>query len=117
MIHMDDMYFVAAKKKAQFKIKAHVGPFVCNAKTIGREDDLQLKHMIFKLSFTWSYDPFNLILKLRVEQKKTPYTHTPRPEIEQYMNQIQWEENTLQEAEEHVISTTTSQTPTPQEYQ
>jgi len=43
--------------------------------------------MKFKLSFTWSYDPLGIISKLRVEQRTTPYVHTPRPEIEQYANQ------------------------------
>lgn len=46
--------------------------------------------MNFNLSFTWSYDPLVVISKLRVEQKTTPYTHTPRPEIEQFMNQDEW---------------------------
>ena len=40
--------------------------------------------------------------------------HTQRPEIEKYMNQAEWEENTLQEAEEQPFSMTTSQTITPQ---
>lgn len=56
--------------------------------------------MNFPLSFTWSYDPFGIISKLRVKQKETPYVSTPRPEIEKYMNQHIWVENTLQEAKE-----------------
>ena len=47
--------------------------------------------------------------------KTTPYTHTPRPEIKQYMNKYQWDENILQETQENILSTTTSQTPVPQE--
>ena len=31
------------------------------------------------------------------------------------MNQLEWAENTLQEAEEQLVSTSTSQTPVPQE--
>jgi len=46
--------------------------------------------MKFKLSFTWSYDPLRIISMLRVEKKSTPYTHTPKPEIEKYMNQDKW---------------------------
>lgn len=67
------------------------------------------------LSFTWYYDPFGIIYKLRVEHKETPYLHTQRPKIEKYMNQQNWVENTLQEAEEQVISRTTSETPIPRE--
>lgn len=105
---MDQLHFLAAKKKAQFKIKTQVGPIICNARSAGKEAQTLLKHMNFKLSFTWSYDPLGVISKLRVEQKATPYAHTPRPGIEQYMNQDEWQENTLQEAEEKVISSTTS---------
>lgn len=45
-----------------------------------------LKEMNFKLSFTWSYDPFGIISALRIQLKYTPYNHTPRPELEKYMN-------------------------------
>lgn len=71
--------------------------------------------MNFRLSFAWSYDPFGVIYKLRLEWKKTPYVHTQRPEIETYMNQQDWVENTLQEAKEQVLSRTASETPTPRE--
>lgn len=70
--------------------------------------------MGFQLSFTWSYDPFNIISDLRVELKTTPYNHTPRPEIEKFRNQEQWEENTLQEAKEQVLPPSTLRTPTSQ---
>jgi len=56
------------------------------------------KEMKFSLSFTWSYDPCGIISKLRVENKSSPYIHTSRPEIEQYANQLEWTENSLQEA-------------------
>lgn len=46
-----------------------------------------------------------------MELKTTPYNHTPRPEIEKFRNQEQWEENTLQEEEEHVLPPSTLQTP------
>ena len=74
---MDAMHFMATKKKAQFKIKSQVGSFVCNARIDGREVDLLLKQINLKLSFTCSYDLFGFISTLRVEQKTTPYTHTP----------------------------------------
>ena len=71
--------------------------------------------MKFSLSFTWSYDPWGIISKLRVENKTTPYMHTPRLEIEKYVNQSVWAENTFQEAEEQLFSTSNLQTSTPQE--
>jgi len=74
-----------------------------------------LKEMKFGLSFTWSYDPMGVISRLRVENKFTPYHHTARPEIEQYKNQSEWKENTLQEAEEQEISTSNIHAPLAQE--
>lgn len=50
-----------------------------------------------------------------MEQKETPYVHTQRPEIEKYMNQKNWIENTLQEAEEQVLSRIALETPIPRE--
>jgi len=35
----------------------------------------------------------------------TSYNHTPTPELEKYMNEEQWSEGTLQEEDEHIIST------------
>jgi hypothetical protein len=114
MINSDEIHFVAAKKKSQFRIKTQIGPFICNNRATGEEADNLLKQMKFPLSFTWSYDPFGIISELRTKQKTTPYVHTQRPEVERYMNQDEWEENTLQEPEEQPISITTSQTTTPQ---
>ena len=71
--------------------------------------------MKFKLSFTWSYDPLGIISKLRVEKKITPYAYIVRPKIEQYENKKEWQENTLQEVEEQIVTQTASQTPIPQE--
>ena len=67
--------------------------------------------MKFSPSFTWYYDPFGVISKLRVENKSTSYFHTPRPEIEKYMNQLEWTEGTLQEAEEQTLSTSALKSP------
>jgi len=61
--------------------------------------------MKFNLSFTWSYEPCGIISKIRVDNTNNPYIHTSRPEIEQYANQLEWAENTLQEAEEQLVST------------
>jgi hypothetical protein len=114
MINSDEIHFVAAKKKSQFRIKTQIGPFICNNRAAGEEADILLRQMKFPLRFTWSYDPFGIISELRTKQKTTPYVHTQRPEIEKYMNQAEWEENTLQEEEEQPMSMTTSQTITPQ---
>lgn len=71
----------------QFRIKTQVGPFICKNRALGNEADAHLKKMNFQLRFTWSYDPFGIISNLRVEQKTTPYIHTPMLEIEKFMNQ------------------------------
>lgn len=92
-----------------------LGPFVCNTGTAGEEEDTILKEIKFNLSFTWSYDPCGIISKLKMENKITPYIHTSRPEIEKYANQLELIENTLQEVEEHLFSTSSLQTPTPHE--
>ena len=97
---MDEIHFIAAKKKYQFKIKTKIGPFICNNRAVGEEVDKLLKEMQFSLSLTWSYDPLGVISKLRVEKKYTAYFHTCRPEIEKYKNQLEWTKNTIQEAEE-----------------
>ena len=104
----DEVHFVVAKKKSQFKLKAQVGPFICNTRVVGEEENRLLKEIKFSLIFTWSYDAMGVISRLRVENKFTPYHHTARPEIKQYRNQDQWQENTLQEAKGYILSTTTS---------
>lgn len=71
--------------------------------------------MKFNLSSTWSYDPLAIISKLRVEHKTTPYTHTQRPKIKRYFNQLTWTENTLPKAKEQLVSTSALQAPTPQD--
>lgn len=82
MLKLDDIHFVVAKKKSQFRINTQVGPFICNTRYISEEVDKMLKEMKYSLSFTWSYDPCGIISKLKVENKSTPYIHTSRPEIE-----------------------------------
>ena len=86
MLNSDDIHFVVAKKKSQFKIKTQECPFLCNTRIEGEEADRMLKEIKLSLSFTWSYDPCGIILNLRVENKNTPYIHTSRPDIEQYVN-------------------------------
>ena len=86
MLNADEVHFVSAKKKSQFRIKSKIGPFICNERAIGEEADKILKEMNFNPSFTWSYDPFGVISKMRVENKSTPYIHAQRPDIEQFRN-------------------------------
>ena len=95
MLNLDEIHFVSAKKKSQFRIKTKIGSFICNNKSAQEEAYKLLKETKFILSFTWSYDPLGIISKLRVENKTTPYTHTQRPAIERYMNQLTCVENTL----------------------
>ena len=47
MINVDEIHFVAAKKNSQFRIKSHIGPFICNSKVVGEEADKKLKEMKF----------------------------------------------------------------------
>jgi hypothetical protein len=70
--------------------------------------------MRFTQSSTWSYDPFGVISELKVKQRSTPYSHTQKPEVEKYMNQIEWKEDTLLETEEELALVTASHTNTPQ---
>lgn len=82
-LNANEVHFVAAKKKLQFKLKAQDGPFICNTRVVGEEANRLLREMKFGLSFTCSYDPMEVISKLRVENKFTAYHHTTNPEIEQ----------------------------------
>ncbi len=95
----------SSKTKSQFKLKAKVGTFICNTRSAGTEAYILLKNMNLHPSFTWSYDPFGIISTLRVQLKTTPYNHTPWPELEKFLNQEQWSEGTLTEADEQIIST------------
>ena len=70
--------------------------------------------MKFEVSFLWHYDPCGIILEMRVKNKNVPYVHIPKPEIERFANQTEWELNTLEETEKHDNSITISQTTTPQ---
>lgn len=102
---MDEVHFVLGKKKSQFKLKATVASFICNTRFAGTEADKLLKSMNLQPSFTLSYDPFGVISALRFQLKATPYNHTPKLELEKFMNQEQWSEGTLLEADEQVITT------------
>ena len=95
MIGVDEVHFLSAKKKSHFRIKSQIDPLICNSRATGGEADKILKEIKFTHSFNWSYDPIGIISKKRVEKNSTPYTHTHRLEIEKYMNQEDWVEDTL----------------------
>jgi len=95
MLNMDEVHFVSYKKKAQFKLKTHIGPYIINTIAAAKEIDTILSQMKFKLSFSWSYYPQGIISKIILEQKSISYAHTSRPKIEQYANQQEWIEGTL----------------------
>jgi hypothetical protein len=90
MVNSDDIHFVVANKKSQLRIKTQIGPFICNNRSAGEEENNLLKQMRFTPSSTWTYDPFGVISKLRIKQRSIPYAHTQKPEVDKYMNQTKW---------------------------
>jgi hypothetical protein len=113
MINLDDIHFVSLKKKQQLRIKGHIGNFICNSRATREEAENILKEMKFNTSFIWQYDPSGIIAEMRAKNKSAQYAHTLKPEIEKYVNQTQWEENTLEDTEQHSPLVLTSQTVTP----
>jgi hypothetical protein len=113
MINSDDIHFVALKKKQQLRIKGQIGSFICNSRAVGEEANKLLKEMKFGISFPWHYDPCGIIAEMRLRNKSSPYAHVPKPEIEKFMNQTEWEVNTLEDAEQQSPPTIFSQTTTP----
>ncbi len=95
MINSDEIHFVKIKKKAQLRIKDHLGPFICNNREAGKEEDEILQRLRLKQSFIWTYDPHNFICNRRKKHKLSPYIHHRIPKNEQYANQSEWVEGTL----------------------
>ena len=87
IINADEVNFVNANKKANFKIKYQLGPFICNSRKEGKEADLILQRMKFQRSFVWRYDPLEFITKKRQKVKLGTFIHHPILEIEAYANQ------------------------------
>jgi hypothetical protein len=73
-----------------------------------------LKEMKFQVSFIWYYDPCGIIFEMRIKNKNAPYVHAPKPKIEKFMNQTEWESNTLVEIEQQDPLVIISQMTTPQ---
>jgi hypothetical protein len=98
-MNSDDIHFVSFKKKQQLRLKAQIGPFICNNRGVGDEGDKQLKEMKFPTSFAWNYDPHGIISDMRLKNETGQYVHEPRPEIEKFANQTEWEPDTLEDVE------------------
>jgi hypothetical protein len=45
-----------------------------------------LREMKFLTSFTWNYDPYEIISEMRVKNKNAPYAHESKPEVEKFSN-------------------------------
>lgn len=95
MINSDEIHYMKAKKKAQLRIKDHLGKLICNNRKTGKEEEEILEKMRLKKSFTWIYDPHNFICDRRHKHRLSPYIHHRILETEQYANQKEWVEGTL----------------------
>jgi len=87
IINSDEVNFLSARKKTQFKMKNQLGPFICNNNEAGLEVDKILQQMNFKRSFMWQYDPNGVRNKLRLKFKLSPFIHEPRLDIERFSSQ------------------------------
>jgi hypothetical protein len=94
------------------RIKGQIGSFICNSQAVGEEVDKILKEMKFGTSFLWHYDPHEIIAEMRLKNKSSPYVHVPKPEIKKFVNQTEWEVNTLEDIEQQSPTTFISQTTT-----
>jgi hypothetical protein len=70
--------------------------------------------MKFFVTFIWHYDPCRTISEMSIKNKNAPYVHAPKPKIEKFVNQMEWEPNTLVEIEQQDPSVIISQMTTPQ---
>jgi hypothetical protein len=114
MINSYDIHFVAFKMKQQLMINGQIGSFICNNRAAGEEANKLLQDMKFRKSFPWHYDPCGIIAETRLKNKISPYAHVPKPEIEKFMNQTEWEENTLTDTKQQPSPVSISQEITPQ---
>jgi len=99
MINSDLVHFTKAKKKAQLRIKDHLGPFVCNTREAWKATKQILENALkLKKSFSWTpYDPHSFICDRRMKNILSPYLHHRIPEIEKFANMDEWREGTLVE--------------------
>jgi hypothetical protein len=99
IMNSDDIHFVSLKKKQQLRLKGQIGSFICNNRGAGDEADKLLREMKFPTSFAWHYDPYGIISEMRLRNKTGPYAHEPKPEVEKFSNQTEWELDTLEDVE------------------
>ena len=59
-----------------------------------------MKEMKFDTSFLWYYDLWGIITRMRVKNKNILYIHAPKPDIEKFANQTEWEVSTLEEVKQ-----------------
>ena len=104
IINLDQIHFTKAKKKSQFRIKDHLGPFFCNNREAGKVVEEILEHMKLNKSFGWRYDPHSFICDRRMKNRLSPYSHHRIPEIEQYANMDEWKEGTLVEMDSDQVN-------------
>jgi hypothetical protein len=114
IINSDDIHFVAFNKKQQLRIKGQTETFICNSRAARAMAYKLLKEMKLSISFPWHYDPCGIIAETKLKNKISPYAHVPKPKIEKFMNQTEWEMNTLEDSEQQPPSTSVSQTIFPQ---
>jgi len=81
-------------------IKGKIGPFICNRRATREEPDKLLKEMKFSTNFIWHYDPCGIFAEMISKNKSYPYAHTLKPEIGKFLNQTEWEVNTLEDIEQ-----------------
>ena len=103
LLNVDEIHFIAFKKKTQFKLKNQIGPFIVNNREAANEINVKLKEYKFPCSFTWKYDPQGILSAIRVKCKLPVYLHDPKPHIERYVNKIEWEPNTLSDDDSQAV--------------
>ena len=88
MIYLDLIHFTKAEKKAQLRIKYHLGPFVCNNREAGKAiEGILENHMRLNKSFGWKYDPHGFIYDRRMKNRLSPYFIT---ESQKLRNMLTW---------------------------
>ena len=95
----DVLRFSGKGKKAQLKVRNQLGHFIYNKRDEGwQEVDRMLESLGLESSFLWTpYDPNHFISLRRVKYRLASYDHLRLPHIEEYANQLEWREGTLEE--------------------
>lgn len=98
--YADVLHFSSKGKKAQLKVRNQLGPFIYNKREEAwQEADMMLGRLGLHTSFIWApYDPNHFISLRRIRYRLASYDRVKLPHIEQYANQLEWREGTLEEA-------------------